>query len=177
MDWSMVGALAEAIGAAAVVLSLVYLSVQVRQSTGVARASYHIQQSANYRTLVSSMMSDEGMASIFARGLADPRELSTEEYQRFLWCMGEIFQHYQAQVEGAKAGIVEPHYVQSWLNVTASWVAMPGGREAWDVLGGFNSPQVRGDIHGALEAIPPFDELAPRYFDNARTEAVVGKQT
>ena len=38
MDWSMIGALGELLGAAAVVVSLLYLASQIKQNTAVSRS-------------------------------------------------------------------------------------------------------------------------------------------
>ena len=164
MDWNMVGALAEGLGAIAVVISLVYLAAQVRQNTGIARASYHIDQSAAYRSLVLTIVNNEDVAELWQRGLSDPAALSPVEYQRFSWIMGELFQHYQAQVEGAKAGLVPPHVIDSWGAVTASWIRMPGGRELWGVLGAFFPDEIHARLKEPLQATPPWDELMPRAF-------------
>ena len=79
MDPNLIAAVAEAVGALAVVASLVYLTIQVRQSTDVARATYHIAQSANYRAVAMAMAENAELSELWHRGLADPRSLTTVE--------------------------------------------------------------------------------------------------
>ena len=169
MNWELVAALAEAVGALAVVVSVIYLAQQVRQSNEVARATYHIAQSTNYRNLQRSVLENSEVESIFRRGLLDPTALEVGEYHRFMTLMGEYFQHLEAQAAGARAGLVGEDIANSWASLVASWLAMPGGREAWDVMAGF-FPQ---DVHELLEVAGrealPTDKLFPRAF-HARSD-------
>lgn len=43
MNWDAIGAVAEAVGAAGVILSLIYLALQIQRATVTANASAHHQ--------------------------------------------------------------------------------------------------------------------------------------
>ena len=169
MNWELIAALAEAVGALAVVVSVIYLAQQVGQGNDVARASYHIAQATNYRSLQRSVIDSAEVESIFRRGLLDPTALEAGEYHRFIHLMGEYFQHLEAQAEGARAGLVPEDVANSWANLVASWIATPGGREAWDLMGGFFPQGVHELLEVAGRDALPFDQLFPRAF-HARSE-------
>ena len=164
MNWELIAALAEAVGALAVVVSVIYLAQQVRQGNEVASATYHIAQSTNYRSLQRSVIENPEVESILRRGLLDPTALEVGEYHRFITLMGEYFQHLEAQAAGARAGLVQEDIANSWASAVASWIAMPGGREAWDVLGAFFPQEVHELLEVAGREALPLDKLAPRAF-------------
>ena len=79
-DW---GAIGEVIGAAAVVVTLLYLTVQLRQNTrSMQSASFH----GAVRTLNDfnlGMAHDAELSRIWDCGAKDPESLSAEEWLRF----------------------------------------------------------------------------------------------
>jgi hypothetical protein len=78
MDWNAVGALAEAVGAAAVVLSLLYLVSQVRQNNELLRSG---SRQALVTNDVGSLRAGQEMADVFAK-LVSGAQLSAEDQLR-----------------------------------------------------------------------------------------------
>jgi len=83
MNWEAVGAVGEIIGAAAVVLSLGYLAIQIRQNSGVSR-SVAIQHWASTSALEKSVVfSDPEFAALIQRGFSNYIDLDPIEQIRF----------------------------------------------------------------------------------------------
>ena len=59
MNWDPVGAIAEVCGALAVLVTLIYLAVQIRQQNQVARAQVHQQRADSVIQLASYLYSEE----------------------------------------------------------------------------------------------------------------------
>ena len=76
MDWSAVGALAELVGAAAVVASLVYLSREVGQNTHAVRTANAVTAQANFRHLARLFYTDRPMGGIVLRCMAGENDLA-----------------------------------------------------------------------------------------------------
>ena len=55
MDWDAIGALAELAGAIGVILSLVYLAVQIRQNTAQMERSERAARGAAYQGVLSNL--------------------------------------------------------------------------------------------------------------------------
>ena len=105
MNWEAIGALAELAGAAGVVVTLVYLSVQLRQNTrairgseGAYRSNLEMATNARFFDLRRDVYSDPELASIWVRGLVDPDTLAKGEWDRFfnyfiswIFAMGEQY--------------------------------------------------------------------------------------
>jgi len=59
MDWDAIGATAEAIGALAVIVTLAYLAIQLRQQNNVAKAQVHQQRADSVIQLVNFVYASE----------------------------------------------------------------------------------------------------------------------
>jgi hypothetical protein len=84
MEWEAIGALGETVGALAVVVTLVYLSVQLRRNTQATRASttQALTDSINSSNLV--IASDPRLARIYRVGKFEDWD-SLNEDEKFSW--------------------------------------------------------------------------------------------
>ena len=105
MNWDAIGALGELIGALAVICTLVYLAVQIRQNTNAVKsaATESSVKAVNDVRLVLSQ--DSELVDIYLKGIGDPSLLSPAEEVRFrvfiqciLWSAWNLFQ--QARLSG-----------------------------------------------------------------------------
>ena len=69
MDWTVIGALGELVGAVAVVVSLIYLSRQVRQNTRALRTANAATVKQNFQTIARAFITDRGASDIILRAL------------------------------------------------------------------------------------------------------------
>jgi hypothetical protein len=90
MNWDAIGALAELAGAVGVIITLVYLAVQIRQSSSLVAqnnklldvsVANSIRDAQNELSRI--LACDQAVAGIFWKGLADRSSLSDEERQQF----------------------------------------------------------------------------------------------
>ncbi len=81
MDWTAVGALGEAIGAAGVILSLLYLASQVRQNTKFSRAATRQALSDGAQRLASDVVEIDDIARIMQDAM-DGKEVKPHERLR-----------------------------------------------------------------------------------------------
>ncbi|MFT5137847.1 MAG: hypothetical protein ACI8XV_002889 [Arenicella sp.] len=65
MNWDAIGALSELVGATAVVVTLLYLSVQLRQNTKATRLSSTQSLTEELQDMFNLLSSDESLAEIF----------------------------------------------------------------------------------------------------------------
>ena len=77
MNWDAVGALAELIGAVAVIATLIYLSIQIRQNTRaneIESSQGNLDQGVSW---MNNLIQDPSLAELYLAGLQD--KLDTEE--------------------------------------------------------------------------------------------------
>jgi len=84
MNWDAIAAIGEITGAAGVVVTLIYLAVQLRQNTKASQTAAiqnSMENSARFSELIST---DEVLGNIFWLGLSNPEKLSASETRRFV---------------------------------------------------------------------------------------------
>ena len=123
MDWDAIGALAEAVGALAVIITLVYLTVQLRQNTKAIEhsTSRGVLDDANqwqYKIIENPELTELYMAGM--RG----DELSSSDRLRFSLLMNTLFGHWGHAFEAGNFELVNTSNI-------AGVLSHPGGAKHW----------------------------------------------
>ena len=79
VNWDAVGAISETVGAIVVVVSLVYLAVQIKKNTNLAKSEYHTTSVAGAARFFHWKSANLENAQIFTTGMKDFRALSIKE--------------------------------------------------------------------------------------------------
>ena len=90
MNWEAIGAVAEAIGAAGVILTLGYLAIQIRRSNLLATAESHRFYQQVATPAIMGIAQDPELARIFREGLANRDSLPVDDRIRFDMLMGQL---------------------------------------------------------------------------------------
>lgn len=132
IDWEIVAAIAELMGAMGVLLTLVYLALQIRENTrGLQAASLESVLEGPRDRYFLPMAKEPDLADIFARGLNSLDQLDEKETRRFFYLMYEqLFQMQQVMHLRERDLIPQVDY-DAWLDYTASLIKTPGGAEMW----------------------------------------------
>jgi hypothetical protein len=95
LNWEAIGAVGEVVGAIAVVMTLIYLSVQTRQNTkAVQHASARgVQEDANEWRF--RIVDNPEVAEIFRNGMRDPESLGANDKYRFRMFLDALVFHWQ----------------------------------------------------------------------------------
>ena len=83
MNWDAIGAIAEIIGSSAVVVSFVYLALQIRQSSKSARSASANQSRMAVTDVLSAISSDSETSKVYTTGMSTPDSLEPHERVRF----------------------------------------------------------------------------------------------
>ena len=83
MNWDAIGAIAEAIGAAGVIASLLYVAVQVRASTRASAVEAKLASTRFYTDYLNSLIQTPELNDLFLRGRENLESLSPDDYYRF----------------------------------------------------------------------------------------------
>jgi len=83
MNWEAVGAVGELLSAMAVVVSLVYLAMQVRQARRTFAASAHQQLGDAFQRLLNDIWSNPEVHRVWQIATTTPGELSDSDRERF----------------------------------------------------------------------------------------------
>lgn len=83
MNWDAIGAIAESIGAVAVVGTLVFVGFQIQQSTKALRSTALREVLRDMMGATKQLSEDSELSRLWWDGLADLEALSNEEQRRF----------------------------------------------------------------------------------------------
>ena len=83
MNWDAVVAVSEVIGVVAVIASIIYLAIQVKQSTDLARAGMVHDTSASWASYHAMIAADAGLADIYVRAVKGEVLTSAETLRYF----------------------------------------------------------------------------------------------
>ena len=135
MNWDAIGAIGEIIGAAAVVMSLLYLAIQMRQSNRlVERASVKelLADRAEYNRFVSA---DAELNSLYWRGMNSPDQLSEPEWLRYLNIYAPMARHLEAVYLDISNGFLSESRCTTELISMKRWLSQPGPQKYFTELG------------------------------------------
>jgi hypothetical protein len=134
MNWEAIGAIGEIVGAGAVVLSLLYLSIQIRQT--------RLQEKAQASEIVlkehqhsAELASRPDLAPIISRGVVSFSSLSASEkiqfngfYVKYIFSFMNVRDHFLA-------GKIDPIRFETFEKDLVSGLLSPGLREWWNIVG------------------------------------------
>ena len=66
MNWDAIGTIAEVVSATGVIVSLLYVAVQIRQSNNLSKANTIHLTSSEYGSIIGEIATDESLATIYA---------------------------------------------------------------------------------------------------------------
>lgn len=127
MNWDAIGAIGEVIGALAVVLTLAYLAIQIRQNASSVRASaYQAWAAAMSAPVTTAQQADVAQA---ITGLGDPTTLtpvSAIQLAHWLYSIVHVGEttHYLH-----KDGVIGDEVYETQLKMSAASILSPTGKQ------------------------------------------------
>ena len=103
MNWEAIGSVAEVVGAIGVIVSLLYLAIQVRQGNKNHVVDSHQQIARDWGASCAVVMRDENV-SAFIKGLSEYEDLTAEERVKFDMCVGIFINVVEVTIYHAEAG-------------------------------------------------------------------------
>lgn len=131
MDLGTLADLGEFVSGVVVVVSLVYLAVQVKQNTRSLRTENYARALDRISAIQSQLSRDAVLTALFSRALLGSAALSPRERLQFTWCAYEFFGAFEFIFHQARAGALPDEVWERWAATTAWWLSFPGIREWW----------------------------------------------
>ena len=125
--------ISEIVAAIVVAVTLVFLTVQMRQNTKALRSTATQAAHDQVAQIYNPLMSDPSLAEIcFIKGLQQPLELSTVESARFLAFWMQLTFNLQNWFIQTQEGAIESSLLDSWSQNVADLSDMPGFKYFWE---------------------------------------------
>jgi hypothetical protein len=125
MDIDRAANIAEIMGGIAILVSLIYVGYQIRQSNQIAAAE-------SMRTIMGSEFLDSHNMATIGRGFLDFNALDFDSKWEFHTYFMRFFNHYQMIGEQRDRGLIRNSDVDIWTEVVASVVLTNGVQQYWN---------------------------------------------
>jgi len=132
MNWDAIAAVAELLAAIAVILSVLYLAFQVKQSAIGARAATASNLMASAQSFASNMYMDPTAGKVFVTGMFNPDELDESDWLRFTFILLQLLRGQEAMYLQHKDGVVTDEYWATAKANLARFCNAPGFNRIWD---------------------------------------------
>ena len=153
------GAIGELVGGVAVIASLIFVGLQVRQNTQTMRSQTQFESARHWSTEISRVAYSPDMARIVRLGSTDIDALSPEERERFCpWFVAKQFFMIEAFFYQYQQGIMPPETWRPHERILAGLLRIDAAMEWWrSRLSPFSAPfeiYVNNLIEAGLEDDP-----------------------
>jgi hypothetical protein len=150
MDWTIAAALGQLLAALGVIVSVIYLAMQVKETNAQTR-------------LASSQAVDNPlMASwdpiyipenfeVWQKALFNPASLTQSEEFLFNTLMSRVLQSFNLVAAQYVRGTYDAHLFQSVAAYYAGFIGCPGGQQYWGSYGHLSVPEARAAIEREIE--------------------------
>ena len=147
------------ISGVAVLISLIYLSLQIRQNTLAHRATAHQNRSSFLKDHLH-MIADPAITPIFVRGLAGDNQLTDVEVTQFLVVMRNWSIGMSDVVWAHDHGVLDDETYQASVNAIKGLFLRPGARAFWQTYKPTSTSSFARVVEAALAATSATAEVS-----------------
>jgi hypothetical protein len=131
MNWEAVGAISQLVGSIAVVLSVLYLGIQVHRSTRVAKLAAQDAAATALRDVTKPFAENAELARIWRVGLEDLKALSAEDQARFFHSTFQFLKAFETIHFHHVYGLMDEQIWRGWCGLLLHYIASPGIEHYW----------------------------------------------
>src|SRR5215212_4852143 len=133
MNWEAINAGSQLVSSIAVVLSVLYLAVQVHRSTRIAKVGAQDAAAAALRDVTNTFMENAEMSRIWGMGLEDLQKLSGEEQARFFHATHQFLKALETIHFHYLNGLMDEQLWRGWQELLRHYISAPGIARYWEV--------------------------------------------
>lgn len=131
MNWEAIGSIGEAVGSAFVLISLLYLAVQVRQNTNTAKGASHHAVTDSFNAISTLIAQDTKMARLWRLGGAELESLTEDERTSYGFLCLMYMRVFETIYYQKKVGTMEDQLHQAEEQSLKWAFSLPGFRKWW----------------------------------------------
>ena len=131
MSLEDLGNIGEFAAAVAVVVSLLYLALQMRQNTAVLRVGSRQAIVESYRSFNRPFISDATIGAVFAQGISSYPRLEEPDRTRFASLLIDQILHFQGALALHESGSLDDETFRAYRDYAAALLSTPGGAAFW----------------------------------------------
>ena len=128
MNWEAASTIAEIVGAAGVIASLIYLAIQIRQSTMVSRA----EMTKDLYLVSVDAIRDIAANDALARLSTEIRDFESEDLMRRNMFYQSFFRLYELQHNLRNQGLLDEQIARSYTLIIRMWARTSYFEDYWN---------------------------------------------
>jgi hypothetical protein len=126
MNWDAINAVSQLISSIAVVVSVLYLAVQLRSSTRVARVAAMDVAASALRDVTKPFMENAELGRVWRTGLENFKSLSPDDQARFFHAAHQFLKALETIHFHYVYGLLDTQLWEGWRELLRHYVATPG---------------------------------------------------
>lgn len=142
--------IAQIVGGAAVLASLIFVGIEVRQNSAITRAQVHQQLSDTFTAYLETLASHASIVATGTSSKAGLKGMTDEELLRFSFLMAGLFKIWENGFYQHKSGFLDDRAWQSNVQWMLTWYHLPGVRTWWSV----RKDLFAHEFQACVEALP-----------------------
>jgi len=162
MNWTAIGAIGEILGALAVVATLGYLALQIRQTNKIARAESYGKVIDAHVGHHRALNADQAVFDVWRRGLNDFHTLNQADQGTFHTTIGPIVLEFQKYLFLHRQGLLGQETFDMFERDIVASLMSPGGNAWWQASKG-KWPEVSDYLDRRLVELE--GEVTPTHLD------------
>lgn len=147
---SEIANIAEVIGAIAIVISLIYVGIQVTESTRAVRSTTASETSAAISAWYANLGGNLQASQVFLDGISNPESLSREEKAQFIYLTHGLLLQYQYAFYLSQEQTLDVELQESLTNTILGVKEQPGFIMYWQQRREVFAPSFRTYVDGLI---------------------------
>src|SRR5215831_16506421 len=131
MNWDAINAISQFVSSIAVVLSVLYLGIQVHRSTRIAKVAAQDAAASAVRDVTNTFMENAEMSRIWGVGLEKIDTLSVEDQARFFHAAHQFLKALETIHFHYVNGLMDKQLWLGWQELLRHYITAPGIVQYW----------------------------------------------
>jgi hypothetical protein len=141
--------MAEIVGGISVVLSLIFVGVQLKGNADILEAQAVFDLRESNSLMARDLITNAELSEMIYRGYDDYESLSDFEKWRFEFWVIEVLTHRMTAWKYAVEGLLDSEEIETWQYSTCSFLALPSARLIWEK----QDTWLRADFRASVEQL------------------------
>ena len=122
----------EFVSAIAVIISIIYLAIQIRQNTEAERTSTYQAVVSDFGALNNTMASNPELSHLYVRATENYHQLCTDEKARVSQLFFQCFHYFENMFYQYQKGYLDEDVWTGWKRLMLTYYAQPGFQTWWE---------------------------------------------
>lgn len=127
-DW---GAIGELVGGVAVIVTLIYLALQIRHNTAVVKTTNYLNLSQDSDDFSRMIAGNKELNELYLKGSENFFSLSANDQSRFNMIMSVLIHPYQSMYQVRARGHIDEELMLNSFEILSTLLKRPGVRQWW----------------------------------------------